>query len=202
MRHRVKSKQFNRDTNHRKMLVRNLVRSLIEHGEIVTTLQKAKETRRWSDRLIHTAKTDSVAVRRQLHAWFGRRDVVSTLVEKIAPAMKKRQSGFTTIARLGKRRGDNTELVKLSLIEQRAERHTLKAKVDRPIKRRKVAKIGKRSVVSKTAARALAKKKAEAKKAAQVRQPALAQKAQKDSKKPVRVVPVGMTIRRTTAKGK
>lgn len=140
MRHRVASKQFNRDTNHRKHLLRNLVRSLIEHGEITTTAAKAKETKRLADRLIGMAKTDSVAVRRQLHTFFGKRDVVSTLVEKIAPLMKKRASGFSKVSKLGKRRGDNVEMVKLSLVEQREVNHTLKSHVERPKRVKKPAK--------------------------------------------------------------
>lgn len=118
MRHRNKNKHFNRDSNHRKMLLRNLVRSLLEHGHITTTEAKAKETKRLADRLINQAQQDKVAVRRNLHRFFGKRDVVNTLVDKIAPAMGKRTTGFSTITRLGKRRGDNVEMVKLSLIEQ------------------------------------------------------------------------------------
>jgi large subunit ribosomal protein L17 len=107
MRHRVTSKQFNRDTNHRKALLKNLVRSLIEEGLIVTTEAKAKETKRVADRIIHKAQTDSIATRRGLHRFFGQRDVVNTLVDRVAPAMKDRVSGFTTIAPMGNRRGDN-----------------------------------------------------------------------------------------------
>ena len=87
MRHRIANKHFNRDSNHRKMLMRNLVRALVEHGEIVTTVAKAKETRRLADRLIHTALVDSVSVRRRLHVFFGQRDVVNTLVEKNTPTI-------------------------------------------------------------------------------------------------------------------
>lgn len=127
MRHRVVNKRFTRDANARKMLMRGLVRSYVEHGQIVTTLEKAKETRRIADKLINKARTNSVAVRRQLHAFFGERAVANTLIEKIAPAMGKRVSGFSTIARLGKRRGDNTEMARLSLIEQPKNLHTLKS---------------------------------------------------------------------------
>lgn len=190
MRHRVASKHFNRDTNHRKMLFRNLVRSLIEHGEIVTTVAKAKETRRVADRLIHTALVDSVATRRQLHTFFGQRDVVNTLVEKIAPAMKKRVSGFTTLVWLGKRRGDNVELVKLSLVEQRLERHTLKSKAERP---KRTKKVGKKK----------SSKKLAAKRASQAKRLSVVQKlAQKETAKPRLSMPVAQRVQRTTAKGK
>ncbi len=127
MRHRRANKHFNRDTNHRKMLVRNLVRALVEQGEITTTEAKAKAVKQWADRLISTAQGDELHARRLLHRFFGKRDVVNTLVERIAPAMSKRKSGFSRIVRLGKRRGDNVEMVKLSLVEQPKETGTLKS---------------------------------------------------------------------------
>jgi large subunit ribosomal protein L17 len=142
MRHRIATKRLNRDTNHRKALLKNLVRSLVETGSIVTTEAKAKETRRIADRLIHKAQTDTVAVRQLLHRTFGRRDVVNTLVDRVAPAMKDRVSGFTTLKLEGTRRGDNSDLYRLSLVtmpEKLAElglksgrTHEVKAKVAKP----------------------------------------------------------------------
>ncbi len=116
MRHRVTHKHFNRDRNQRQALLKGLVRSLIVDGTITTTVTKAKETKRIADKLIHKAQTDSVMTRRVLHRFFGRRDVVNTLVERVAPAMKERVSGFTTIAPVANRRGDNAELATLSLM--------------------------------------------------------------------------------------
>lgn len=116
MRHRVKVNKFNRDTKHRESLFKNLVRALVEHGSITTTEQKAKEVKRLADRLISTAKTDSVHTRRQLHEYFGKRDVVNTLVDKIAPLFPDRTSGFTTLVAAGIRRGDNTRLFSVSLV--------------------------------------------------------------------------------------
>lgn len=127
MRHRVSKRHFNRDTKHRKALIMNLVRSLIEHGEIKTTTEKAKEVKRWTDKLVHKAKVGNVAARRNLHTFFGKRDVVNTLVERIAPLFKDRTSGFTTNEVLGKRRGDNTEMTKLSFIVKPEITGTLKA---------------------------------------------------------------------------
>ncbi len=118
MRHRVKTKQFNRDTQHRKALLVNLVRALVEQGHIVTTKEKAKEVKRHADVVIGKALNDSLHTRRILHQFFGKRDVVNTLVEKIAPAMKNRVSGFTTLKTVGKRRGDNSLMVKLELVEK------------------------------------------------------------------------------------
>ena len=126
MRHRVKTKTLQRNTKQRQALLKGLLRSLVANGKIVTTEVKAKETKRLAEKLIHKAQTDSVPVRRDLHRFFGSRDVVNTLVDKIGPVFKKRQSGFTTLKKQTKRRGDNALMVELSLIEMPAEMGTLK----------------------------------------------------------------------------
>src|SRR3989344_8607132 len=105
MRHRVQAKHFNRDSNSRKALFKSLVSSLIQSGEIQTTEPKAKAIKGLVDKLIHKAQEGTINTRRILARFFGRRDVVNQLVDSVAPAMKDRQSGFTRIIRLGKRRG-------------------------------------------------------------------------------------------------
>lgn len=116
MRHRVATKQFNRETNGRKALLKGLLRSLVEEGEIVTTTAKAKEIKRLMDKVVFKAKTDSIPTRRTLHKIFGRRDVVNTLVDRIAPAMADRNSGFTTISAEGTRRGDTAAQSRLKFV--------------------------------------------------------------------------------------
>lgn len=130
MRHRVAKRHFNRDTKHRKAMIMNLVRSLVEQGEIKTTTEKAKEVRRWADKLVSKAKAGDVAARRSLHRFFGKRDVVNTLVDRIAPLFPDRNSGFTTKEVLGKRRGDNTEMTKISFVARPEVVGTLKAPKD------------------------------------------------------------------------
>lgn len=117
MRHRVASKQLQRDTKHREALIKNLVRALFEHGAITTTRTKAKVAQPVAERLITTAKGGSIADRRTLHAYFGKRDVVNTLVDRIIPVVGSRQSGFTRITDMGTRAGDNATLVELALVD-------------------------------------------------------------------------------------
>lgn len=116
MRHRVKKSFFNRDTKHRQAMLKNGLRNLVLNGELVTTAAKAKEYKRLADKLITQALKDTVQARRQLHEFFGKRDVVNSLVDRIAPLFKDRISGFTRITKEGIRRGDNTEMVKLALV--------------------------------------------------------------------------------------
>lgn len=117
MRHRVASKQLNRDTKHREALAKNMVRALVEHGRIQTTMTKAKVIQRIADKLVTKAKQNTLAARRGLHQVFGKRDVVNTLVDRVAPTFTKRTSGYTRITSLGKRAGDNTLMVELAWVD-------------------------------------------------------------------------------------
>lgn len=116
MRHRIKGKKLSRDTKQRKALMKNLVKDLVEYGEIRTTEAKAKAIKGLVDKLIHKAQEGTVSARRLLAAFFGTRQTVSHLVDNVAPAMSDRVSGFTRIIRLGVRRGDDSMLVKMELV--------------------------------------------------------------------------------------
>lgn len=126
MRHRIKDVRLSRDTNHRKALIANLLRSLILDGEVTTTKSKAQVLKSEIDGLIKRAQTDSIANRRLLHRTFGKRDVVNTLVDRIAPLFKDRTSGFTTSSKVGVRRGDSSELIKVALLKKPEVTGTLK----------------------------------------------------------------------------
>ncbi len=126
MRHRSSITKFNRDTKSRKALFKSLVRSLVETGTVVTTTSKAKETKRIADKLIGKAKVDSLATRRTLHRFFGTRDVVNSLVDRIAPEFSDKVSGFTRIKTVGVRRGDNSQMAEVSLVRMPAVVGTLK----------------------------------------------------------------------------
>lgn len=117
MRHRIDKKFYNRDTKSRRSLINGVTVAVLEHGEVITTKAKAKEAMRLIDTCISKAKVGDLAARRTLHRIFGRRDVVNNLCERVAPAMKDRQSGFTRLTVVGNRRGDNTLMYRLSLVE-------------------------------------------------------------------------------------
>lgn len=105
-------------------MIGNLVRGLLEQGEIETTVAKAKEIKRWADKLLHIAQENTLEAKRELHSFFGKRDVVNSLTQSIAPAMSDRSSGFTSLTILGKRRGDNALMARLSLVKQSAANTT------------------------------------------------------------------------------
>lgn len=163
MRHRVQTKQLGRNTKQRQALFKSLVRELVLHGAITTTQAKAKTVRPIADKLIGKALTNDVNTRRLLHQFFGKRDIVNTLVDRIAPAFTKRTSGFTRITPVGIRRGDNTQMVRLELINKPDVVDTLRnpAKVesDKTVKETKQTKTAKsKKEAAKPAKKSVAQK--------------------------------------------
>jgi large subunit ribosomal protein L17 len=118
MRHRVKAKHFNRDTKSRKNMFKNLLSNLFEHGAIETTEPKAKAIKRLADKVIGKAMPGTLTARRILERFFGSKRIVNQVVDAVAPAMKDRTSGFTRIIHLGRRRGDDSAMVKIELVNQ------------------------------------------------------------------------------------
>lgn len=117
MRHSVFGRKLNRTSNERKRLFRNLLRSLILHGQIKTTKAKAKSIQPYVERLITKAKKDStLATRRLLLKQVPYNDVVDKLFD-IAPLFKSRKGGYTRIIKLSNRLGDNASEVFISFTE-------------------------------------------------------------------------------------
>jgi len=168
MKHRVQAKHFNRDNSSRKALLKNLLRDLFKHGEIKTSEARTKEVRRLADKLISTASQNTLAARRELHKFFGRRDVVNALVDKIAPAFGEKKSGFTSLEKLAARRGDNTTLFKLSLLTGDLKLTSLKkekteVKVEAKAEVKAPAKVAAKKAPAKKATVSKAKKSEEKK---------------------------------------
>ena len=114
MRHRVAGRKLSRHTQHRELMFRNMVVSLLNHERIRTTLTKAKELRGWADKIITLGKRGDLAARRRAFDFLRDRDAVKKLFEEIAPRFKDRQGGYTRIFKIGWRLGDAAPL---SLIE-------------------------------------------------------------------------------------
>lgn len=118
MRHRRSGRKFSRNTKARAALLRALSASLVRDGKVVTTHQKARELQRLADSLLTTArKSDTLSARRQLHAYFGKRDIANTLVDRYVPLLAKYPSGVTKITILGPRSGDNAILTQVDWME-------------------------------------------------------------------------------------
>ena len=117
MRHARTRHKLSRDAAHRKALLRNLSKQLIEHERIRTSQAKAKAVKPEVEKLITLAKRGDLHARRLLLAKLGQdKFTVHKLVEEIAPRYTERPGGYTRILKLGPRSSDATEMVYLELV--------------------------------------------------------------------------------------
>jgi large subunit ribosomal protein L17 len=117
MRHQRQRYQLSRSASHRKALVMNLVKEVVDHERIKTTEAKAKAVRPEVEKLITLAKRGDLHARRQALAALGQdKFVVYKLFEEIAPRYAERPGGYTRILKLGPRPSDSTEMVFLELV--------------------------------------------------------------------------------------
>ena len=129
MRHLKHGRKLNRTTSHRAATLRSLACSLIEHEAITTTVPKAKEARRFVERLITTARKGTLAARRRVASRLGDEVAAKKLVEDVAPRFAERPGGYTRVVKLAKRRiGDATQLARLELVEKREKEKEKKKK--------------------------------------------------------------------------
>ena len=113
MRHCKKGRKLNRTASHRKALFSNLASSLIINKHIVTTLPKAKELRKFSERLVTYAKKDDLHGRRLiLKNIKGKlsKKIANILIHDIAPNYKDRNGGYTRIIKLNNRKNDDSQM--------------------------------------------------------------------------------------------
>ena len=117
MRHAKQRNKLSRDSAHRRSLLRNLSRELIEHERIRTSQAKAKAVKPEVEKLITLAKRGDLHARRRALSELGQdRFIVHKLFEEIAPRYSERPGGYTRIIKLGPRRSDSTEMVFLELV--------------------------------------------------------------------------------------
>lgn len=117
MRHRLHTFKIGRTGAHRKAMLANMVSSLFEHGQIKTTLVKAKEARRFAEKLITIGKKGDLHCRRLAISKMRNKDMVKKLFDEIAPQYLEREGGYTRIIKLGQRIGDGAEMCILQLVE-------------------------------------------------------------------------------------
>ncbi len=121
MRHRVYGKHLGRDIDQRNSLFRSLLRSLISHGSLQTSQTKSQAIKGVIDKLINAGKKNTDSAKRVVLSTLASEDLSKKLIEEIAPKYSNRNSGFTKVVKLGRRAGDGTMMVKMSLIEEKAE---------------------------------------------------------------------------------
>ena len=119
MRHRMSGRKLNRTSTHRKAMFANMAAALIKHEQIKTTLPKAKDLRRYVDRLITLGKKGTLAARRQALAQL-HNDVAMAgkLFDELAARYENRDGGYTRVLKAGFRYGDMAPMAFIELVDR------------------------------------------------------------------------------------
>jgi large subunit ribosomal protein L17 len=128
-RHGYQGRKLGRERDQRTALIKSLSVALVEHGSIETTLPKAKELRPNFEKLISKARKGDLPNRRIIVSKLGV-PAAHKLVDQIAPAMQ-RTSGYLRIERTALRRGDNTQMARISFVDD-INAKPVTAKADKP----------------------------------------------------------------------
>lgn len=110
------TRKFGRTTAQRTAMLRAMVTFLLENGKIETTLTRAKEVQAMAEKMITTAKEDTLHNRRLVLAFVTKEDVTSKLFKEIAPKYSDRNGGYTRVTKIGPRRGDAAEMAIIELV--------------------------------------------------------------------------------------
>jgi large subunit ribosomal protein L17 len=116
MRHKNSGRKLQRNPQERFALFRNLATALFRHERIETTEAKAKELRRFAEKLITLGKRGDVHARRLAYRDIRDQDVLHKLFVEIAPRFKTRSGGYTRITKSRIRRGDNAPISIIELV--------------------------------------------------------------------------------------
>ena len=110
------TRRFGGDAAHQRLMMANLVASLIAAEAIVTTEAKAKALRPVAEKMITKAKKGGLHSHRQLVSYIGDKEMVHKLVTDIGPRYEERPGGYTRILKLGPRHGDNAPMARIELV--------------------------------------------------------------------------------------
>ncbi|MDR1197227.1 MAG: 50S ribosomal protein L17 [Candidatus Nomurabacteria bacterium] len=117
-RHGYKGRKFGRERDQRRALLRGLMKSLVIHTSITTTLPKAKELRPKMEKVISKARKGDLSSRRRVIAALSDVRLGNFLVDVVAPQIK-RNSGYLRIKKLDENRvGDNAEMATIEFVDE------------------------------------------------------------------------------------
>ena len=121
MRHKMKGRKLNRTSPHRKAMFANMAAALIKHEQIKTTLPKAKELRRFVDKLITMGKKGRLSDRRQAMSKLRDQDMTKKLFDVLGERYKARNGGYTRVLKAGYRYGDAAPMAIIELLDRDPE---------------------------------------------------------------------------------
>ena len=118
MKHNIKNKKLNRTTSHRKAMFMNMSNALIKHEQITTTLSKAKELKRFVEKVITLGKKGDLLSRRKSVSILQDQKMSKKVFDVLADRYKDRPGGYTRIIKLGNRFGDNAPTAVIEFVDR------------------------------------------------------------------------------------
>lgn len=116
MRHKHGYRKLSRTSSHRKALLKNLSIAMIEREQIETTLPKAKELKRFMEKLVTASRNADLNTHRTVFAALQDKEATKKLINEIAPKYEARNGGYTSIVKTRIRRGDATQMAYISFV--------------------------------------------------------------------------------------
>ncbi len=118
MKHNVKNKKLNKTSSHRKAMFMNMSNALLKHEQITTTLAKAKELRRFIEKIITLGKKGGLESRRKTISIIQDKNNTKKIFDVFSERYKNRNGGYTRIIKLGNRYGDNAPTAVIELVDR------------------------------------------------------------------------------------
>jgi len=118
MKHNIKNKKLNITSSHRKAMFMNMTNALIKHEQITTTLAKAKELRRFVEKIITLGKKGDLLSRRKSISILQDQKMSKKVFDVLADRYKNRSGGYTRIIKLGNRFGDNAPTAVIEFVDR------------------------------------------------------------------------------------
>ena len=118
MKHNIKNKKLNKTSSHRKAMFMNMSNALIKHEQITTTLAKAKELRRFVEKIITLGKKGDLISRRKTISTLQDNKMSKKVFDVLVDRYKNRTGGYTRIIKLGNRFGDNAPTAVIELVDR------------------------------------------------------------------------------------
>jgi len=118
MKHNIKNKKLNKTSSHRKAMFMNMSNALIKHEQIITTLAKAKELRRFVEKIITLGKKGDLLSRRKTISTLQDKKMSKKVFDVLSNRYKNRAGGYTRIIKLGNRFGDNSPTAVIEFVDR------------------------------------------------------------------------------------
>ena len=118
MKHNIKNKKLNKTSSHRKAMFMNMSNALIKHEQITTTLAKAKELRRFVEKIVTLGKKGDLLSRRKAVSILQDQKMSKKVFDVFAERYKARAGGYTRIIKLGNRFGDNAPMAVIEFVDR------------------------------------------------------------------------------------